>query len=114
MVPHGVSVVLNAPAAFRFTSEVDPERHLQAAGWLGADVAGAGPNDSGAVLASRLAWMMRETGLPNGLAAIGYGEADIPALVKGAAAQQRLLVISPRPVGEADLAAMYHDAMRYW
>ncbi|MCB9948244.1 MAG: iron-containing alcohol dehydrogenase [Rhodospirillaceae bacterium] len=114
MVPHGVSVVLNAPAAFRFTSDVDPERHLQAAGWLGAELAGAGPNDAGTVLAPRLAWMMQAAQIPNGLSAIGYTEADIPALVKGAAAQQRLLVISPRPVGEADLAAMYHDAMRYW
>ncbi len=114
MVPHGISVVLNAPAAFRFTGETDPERHLQAAGWLGADVSGAGPSDAGTVLASRLAEMMRATGLPNGLAAIGYGEPDIPALVKGAAAQQRLLVISPRPVSEPDLAALYRDAMRYW
>ena len=58
--------------------------------------------------------MMREAGIPNGIGAIGYTEADIPALVKGAFAQKRLLAQSPRDVTEDDLAALYKDAMRYW
>jgi hydroxyacid-oxoacid transhydrogenase len=58
--------------------------------------------------------MMRATGLPNGLSALGYGEADIPGLVTGASAQQRLLTIAPRPVSDEDLRGLYRDAMRYW
>ncbi|RJF81947.1 iron-containing alcohol dehydrogenase [Azospirillum cavernae] len=114
MVPHGVSVVLNAPAAFRFTGPAAPAAHLRAADALGADTRGASPEDGGELLATRLIAMMRATGLPNGLSALGYGEADIPGLVTGASAQQRLLTIAPRPVSDEDLRGLYRDAMRYW
>jgi hydroxyacid-oxoacid transhydrogenase len=114
MVPHGVSVVLNAPAAFRFTGPAAPAAHLRAAEALGADTRGASPEDGGELLATRLIAMMRATGLPNGLSALGYGEADIPGLVTGASAQQRLLTIAPRPVSDEDLRGLYAAAMRYW
>lgn len=57
---------------------------------------------------------MRETGLPSGIAALGYGDADVPALADGAYAQQRPLVMAPRSVSRADLEAIYRDALRYW
>ena len=39
---------------------------------------------------------MRDVGIPNGIAALGYGEGDIPALVEGTLKQPRLLSGSPR------------------
>ncbi len=81
IVPHGLSVVLNAPAAFRFTAIANPARHLEAAAALGADVSRRHPADAGAVLADRITWFMQRLGAPNGLRAIGYSSADIPALV---------------------------------
>lgn len=114
LCPHGISVVVNAPAAFRFTAPAAPERHLEVARILGADTAGASPDDAGEILASAMIDRMREARIPNGLSALGYTPDDIPGLVKGAHAQQRLLRQSPLPVAERELEALYRDAMAYW
>ena len=114
MVPHGIAVVINAPAAFRFTASANPARHLEAAAAMGAKVDGAKAEDAGEILASTFLALMRQTGLPSGIAALGYGEADVPALAEGAFAQQRPLVMAPRTVTKADLEAIYRDALRYW
>jgi len=114
LCPHGISVIVNAPAAFRFTGPAAPERHLQAAAALGADVHGAAANNAGALLADTLADMMHRTGIPNGVGALGYTREDIPGLVEGAFAQQRLLAGAPLPVTREHLRALYEDAMRYW
>lgn len=114
MVPHGMSVIVNAPSVFRFTAEACPERHLDGASWLGADTRGAAPEDSGEVLGEHLIGLMRATGIPNGISGVGYGEADIDALSAGAFAQQRLLTNAPREVGRDDLTRLFRGAMRYW
>lgn len=114
IVPHGMSVILNAPAVFRFTASADPDRHLAAASFLGADTAGASRDDAGEVLATRLIDIMRRTGMPNGLSAVGFTESDIDALVAGTIPQHRVTKLSPRPASEADLASMFRDAMVYW
>jgi hydroxyacid-oxoacid transhydrogenase len=114
MVPHGIAVVINAPAAFRFTGLANPARHLDAAAALGVDVSGAQFEDAGPILADAFVALMRDTGLPSGIAALGYGEADLPALAEGAYAQQRPLVMAPRSVSKQDLEGIYRDALRYW
>ena len=114
MVPHGMSVIVNAPSVFRFTAEACPERHLEGAAWLGADTRGAEPKDAGEVLAKHLIGLMRSTGIPNGVSGVGYGERDIDALSEGAFAQQRLLTNSPRAVGREHLRQLFRGAMRYW
>ena len=40
-VPHGISVIVTAPAAFRFTYESDPERHHRAASLLAGETSKA-------------------------------------------------------------------------
>ena len=114
MVPHGFAVVINAPAAFRFTAPANPTRHMEAAAALGVDSDGSGPDDAGELLADAFIALMRQTGLPNGITALGYGEADIPALAEGAFAQQRPLIMAPRAVAKADLEALFRGALRYW
>jgi hydroxyacid-oxoacid transhydrogenase len=114
MVPHGVSVILNAPAVFRFTASADPGRHLQAAEALGADVSLARAEDAGKILADRISWYMRRLNTPNGLRALGYSSSDIPALVEGTLPQHRVTKLSPRPATPEELAGLFEDAMVAW
>jgi len=114
MVPHGMSVILNAPAVFRFTGPACPKRHLEAARALGADISGIVDSDAGETLASRIIELMRALDMPNGLSAIGFEESDISALVQGTLTQRRLTQMSPVPVGEKELTGIFKDAMRYW
>jgi hydroxyacid-oxoacid transhydrogenase len=114
LVPHGFSVILNAPAVFRFTAAANPARHLEAAEALGTDVTGVRAADAGNVLADRITWFMRELNVPNGLRAIGYSSSDIPALVEGTLPQHRVTKLSPRPAGPEELSALFEDAMVAW
>ena len=114
LVPHGMAVVLNAPAAFRFTGSANPERHLKAAEALGADVSGARLEDAGKILADRVIEIMKRLNIPNGLRAIGYSREDIPQLVEGTLPQHRVIKLSPRPVGPEELTRIFEDAMVYW
>jgi len=111
LVPHGMSVILNAPAVFRFTASAAPQRHLEAAAALGADVSRARGEDAGKILADRITWLMQRLQVPNGLSAIGYTSADIPALVEGTLPQQRVTKLSPRPAGPEELARLFEGAM---
>jgi hydroxyacid-oxoacid transhydrogenase len=114
LIPHGMSVILNSPAVFRFTAEADPPRHLQAAQLMGADVAGAHPEDAGEILAGQIITLMRQTDMPNGLKAVGYTADDADALVAGTIVQHRVTKLSPRPASEADLKKLFLDSMIIW
>jgi hydroxyacid-oxoacid transhydrogenase len=111
LVPHGMSVILNAPAVFRFTAPANPARHLQAAEALGVDVSGVAEADAGRVLADRITWFMERLRVPNGLRAVGYASSDIPGLVEGTLPQHRVTKLSPRPASPDDLARLFADAM---
>ncbi len=111
MVPHGYSVVLNAPAVFRFTASANPQRHLEAAEALGANISGVHPADAGKVLADRITWFIERLKLPNGLGALGYSSSDIPALVEGTLPQHRVTKLSPRPAGAEELAGLFEEAL---
>lgn len=111
MVPHGVSVILGAPATFRFTSGACPDRHLEGAALLGADVRGARDTDAGEILAKTILDLMRRARVPLALREVGYGEADVPALVAGTAVQRRLLDNAPVEVHEPELERLFRASI---
>jgi len=112
MVPHGMSVALTAPEAFRFTFGASPERHVRAAELLAPDA--DRPDDLAELLPRVIADLMRDIDLPNGVGAVGYDEGDIPGLVEGTMKQQRLLATCPRPVDEDDIAGIFRRSMELW
>jgi len=61
LVPHGMSLVLNAPAVFRFTGSACPDRHLKAAELMGAKISSIGNKveDAGPLLADELIKIMQ-------------------------------------------------------
>lgn len=114
LVPHGISVVVNAPSVFRWTASACAERHLDAARALGADTSGAGLADAGLALSDRVASLMQAAGVPNGIFGLGYGEGDMDALAERAALQKRLTDNAPLAVTKDDLRALFEGASRCW
>jgi alcohol dehydrogenase class IV len=112
MVPHGMAVSLTAPESFRFTFDAAPDRHVRAAQLL--DPTADMPSDPAALLPGVLTALMRDVGIPDGVAAVGFGDADIDELVEGALKQQRLLATAPRPVVAHDLAGIFRRSMSLW
>ena len=118
IVPHGLSVIMNAPAVFRFTGIADPARHKLCAQVLSQarlpqerlmqEVADA---DAGRWLADEILELTALLNVPMGLRQLGYSEADVPSLVQGTLPQHRVTKISPRPVGETELEALFLDAL---
>jgi hydroxyacid-oxoacid transhydrogenase len=112
MVPHGMSVSLTAPEAFRFTFDSDPARHLHAAALLGPHT--DQHNDPSEQLPTVLIELMRDIGIPNGIGAVGYTEADIADLVPGTMKQQRLLSTCAKTPTEDDIAAIFTRSIENW
>ena len=114
IIPHGMSVILNAPAVFRYTGPMNPQRHLQAAELMGADISNSRIEDAGDILAETIVNLIRQINIPNGLSAVGYSESDAKNLAKGAIPQHRVIKLSPRQVTEADLEKLFLDSMQLW
>jgi len=112
LVPHGMSVSLTAPAAFRWLFDTAPERHVHAARLLAPSL--EPPDDAADHLPLAIATLMRDIGIPNGIGGVGYGEADVPDLVDGALKQQRLLAAAPRAVDADDLAGIFERSVEIW
>jgi hydroxyacid-oxoacid transhydrogenase len=110
-VPHGWSVIVTSPAAFRFTYDAMPERHHEVANLLAGEKI-ENPDEN--TLPNVLIDLMRDIGAPSGVRELGYSEDDIPALVEGAMKQQRLLVGVPKEVTEEDLSNIIRDSMENW
>jgi hydroxyacid-oxoacid transhydrogenase len=111
LVPHGISVVVNAPSVFQALAPHLPVRHLEAAGLLGADIAKAQPEDAAALIHAVLLRLMRETAVPISPSALGYARSDVAALTKGAMLQKRLVENAPIPVDVEGMQSLFENSL---
>ena len=117
IVPHGLSVIVNAPAVFSFTGAADPERHTYCARILYTERTGEQPasthlrRDPGQWLADEIKYLCQDLNVPMGLTTFGYKEEDIHNLVQGTLPQHRVTKLSPRPVGKQELESLFLRAM---
>ena len=112
-IPHGISVVVSAPAIFRYAAEGAPVRHLEAAKYLNADSNNAGNEDAGEVVAKRLIELMKQTGMPNGLNDLGFAADDVKALAASSIRQGRAIMNAPRETNLQDMENIYTAALDY-
>jgi len=112
-IPHGISVVVSAPAIFRYTAEGAPERHLEAASYLNSDLRDAGNDDAGEVVAERLLQLMKQTGMPNGLNELGFSADDVKAMSASSVRQGRAIANAPRETNLQDIENIYSAALSY-
>jgi hydroxyacid-oxoacid transhydrogenase len=111
LTPHGYSVIVTAPAAFRFTYQGDPDKHHKVAELLTGEPVEDGDENT---LPDVLVDLMRQVGAPRGVRELGYEEDEIDDIVDGAMKQQRLLVIAPAEVGPNELAGIVRESMENW
>ena len=71
-------------------------------------------DDAGEVLATRIAALMRETGMPNGLGGVGYDATDVASLATGALAQERLVANAPLAIDRPAMEALFQASLAAW
>jgi 1,3-propanediol dehydrogenase len=110
-LPHGVVNGVLLPHVIRFNAAVAPDRFVplaQAAGLAAAP--GMPGEEAGYLLADRVRAIGDELGIPRGLAELGVAPGSVPTLAANALADA-CLATNPRPVSQADLAALFHAAL---
>lgn len=110
-IPHGISNAILLPFVMRFNVVGNEGKFRDVAIAMGIDVAGRSSNEAAAALIEALFALNRDLQIPADLKRWRITEADLDALVDGAAKVTRLLDNNPRPMSVADIRSIYAQLM---
>lgn len=109
--PHGLTVALLLPAVMRFNSTSAPERYAEIAELLGMDVSGRSQREAAELAADAVGELAEDVGMPDGLAALGVSESELPQFAADTMKLQRLLVGNPRRMDREDVERVFRRSM---
>lgn len=109
--PHGTTIGAALPAVMRYNASSAPERYREIGSLLDTGAPGNGDDRTASGAAEWVARLVRDTGLPDGLGALGVEESDIDVLVEKTLKLERLLVGNPRRIDADALETIYRDAL---
>lgn len=95
-LPHGQLMAAVAPMGMAFNCIAAPEKYARIAEILGASLAGKNLYEQAASAAGAMEALLKDLGLPLGLAAQGVSRGEIPTIARNSAADARLMAKNPR------------------
>ncbi len=109
-IPHGTIIATTLPAVMAFNAEVVPERYAAVARALGADEDRLPAPEAARAGVRAVRQLKDDVGIPSGLAACGFEEAMVEAVVEEAMKSGNVPV-NPRATQPHDLAQILRSAL---
>ena len=106
-MPHGVSNAILLPYVMQFNMTGNEEKFQDMAVAMGLDVARLSPKVAADLMIEELFALNRDLDIPSDLKRWNITEADLDALVDGAAGVTRLLDNNPRAMSKDDIRTIY-------
>jgi alcohol dehydrogenase class IV len=109
--PHGLTIALLLPEVMRFNAPSAPERYAEIARLMGTDVSGLDRREAAEKAAVAVEELAADVGIPDGLAAVGVTEDELPRFAEDTMQLQRLLVGNPRRMTAEDAETIFRRAL---
>lgn len=109
--PHGVTIATLLPEVMRFNATSAFERYGEVADRMGEHTDGLSQDERAEKAADAVRKLATDVGIPDGLAALGVTESEIPDLAEDTMRIQRLLVGNPRRIEQEDVEGIIRRSL---